>query len=391
MDNKEYIEFLKNSLIYQMSLGARELYHSNLWAWLIEMDHRYANAFIPKEKSNEFSNYNVVGVDREYSHRDLIIWLEDNNKNKYYIVIENKIKSLPTLGQLKKYSENINKDTLLFGLLTGIVENKYLVLPKEIKQDGKDKGYSWYFLDYERIANNIKRITDEITSDNEIIKDKANIIYEYVKVVETINLLLKDNLNKNPNKLIYNNDLSDKYINLNDIALKLKGNDFYNELFNHIEEFEKIGKELEPYGFVLWTNIEFNNGKVTIDVRFSSRDRDNSHYLLMGVQIESNQYRLVAEMAGNKSQEEVYDYYKDGWFDDNYQKDKTILGKITSFTPRQGKYNSYKTKNYTFIYQYYDICEKNKNLDYNALIDNIKSDLIKAKNLLIEKAKDFYK
>ena len=33
------VEKLKSSLIYQMSLASKELFHSNVWAWIIEKDH----------------------------------------------------------------------------------------------------------------------------------------------------------------------------------------------------------------------------------------------------------------------------------------------------------------------------------------------------------------
>ena len=39
------IKFLENSLLYQMSLGSKELYHSNVWAWLIEKDPAFISAF----------------------------------------------------------------------------------------------------------------------------------------------------------------------------------------------------------------------------------------------------------------------------------------------------------------------------------------------------------
>ena len=36
MDYKTAVDYLKKSMIYQMSLGSKELFHSNVWGWLIE-------------------------------------------------------------------------------------------------------------------------------------------------------------------------------------------------------------------------------------------------------------------------------------------------------------------------------------------------------------------
>jgi hypothetical protein len=98
---------------------------------------------------------------------------------------------------------------------------------------------------------------------------------------------------------------------------------------------------------------------------------------LLGVQIEAEQYRLVAEC--NKNDEngrdcdalyhEMVDF---GWFDDSYEKEtKKIFNRPTKMEPRgDKKYNSYKNRedSMTFIYQYYDIT--NDNCDYDELFEN---------------------
>ena len=42
--------FLKNSLMYQMSLGSKELFHSNVWGWLLENDKSFIKVFYPLNK-----------------------------------------------------------------------------------------------------------------------------------------------------------------------------------------------------------------------------------------------------------------------------------------------------------------------------------------------------
>ena len=119
------VEFLKQSLLYQMSLGSKELYHSNVWAWLIENDPAFIKAFVPDFDDN---TYEIVEhepeykhVLREYNHRDIIIWLHKKGSDeKCFYVIENKIKSLQSESQLKDYSENLGDYTMLGGVVTGI-------------------------------------------------------------------------------------------------------------------------------------------------------------------------------------------------------------------------------------------------------------------------------
>ena len=107
MDYKTAVDYLKKSMIYQMSLGSKELFHSNVWGWLIENDKNFINVFIP---TFEIDNYNKgcnIWAKREEKNRDILIRLEDNNGNKQHIVIENKIKTLPTIHQLEEYTVNL--------------------------------------------------------------------------------------------------------------------------------------------------------------------------------------------------------------------------------------------------------------------------------------------
>ena len=39
------LEGIKRSLIYAMSRGSHELFHTNVWAWLIEKDHSFIRVF----------------------------------------------------------------------------------------------------------------------------------------------------------------------------------------------------------------------------------------------------------------------------------------------------------------------------------------------------------
>ena len=46
------IDRLEQSLVYKMSLGSKELYHSNIWAWLMENDNSFIKAFFPEAEIN---------------------------------------------------------------------------------------------------------------------------------------------------------------------------------------------------------------------------------------------------------------------------------------------------------------------------------------------------
>ena len=41
------IDKLKNNPLHYMSLGSKELFHSNFWAWLIDYNKRFVECFFP--------------------------------------------------------------------------------------------------------------------------------------------------------------------------------------------------------------------------------------------------------------------------------------------------------------------------------------------------------
>ena len=130
------LNLLKESPAFAMSRGGRELFHTNFLAFILEQTttesnaeeygHRVKNNLLSKifDKQNLPKN---VKVFREKLNLDLIIIPiddipklseeQENNsssstiikKELKVVVIEAKLKSIPTTQQLKKYSDTLNK------------------------------------------------------------------------------------------------------------------------------------------------------------------------------------------------------------------------------------------------------------------------------------------
>ena len=119
----DIVDYLNKSAMYNMSLGAMELYHSNFWRWLMEYDIRYIGIFF-----DELANVNKkeVEIDREFNNTDISFKV----KKKYYLV-ENKFKSLVNKDQLEKYENkkeiknNFEKGKYLFPIWMQKYEDLY--------------------------------------------------------------------------------------------------------------------------------------------------------------------------------------------------------------------------------------------------------------------------
>lgn len=104
------IEELKRSPIFALSKCNNESAHSNFWAWLIEYEddqknHPFLKLFVP-DPDIVFDN-----VKREEKNRDLTIYYhkKDEPKESRCHIVENKLKSIPTVKQLERYEIEIEE------------------------------------------------------------------------------------------------------------------------------------------------------------------------------------------------------------------------------------------------------------------------------------------
>lgn len=207
------VEKLKSSLIYQMSLASKELFHSNVWAWIIEKDHSIAKSvfFDLIEGEN-------IKVTREENHRDLTIY-----DSTGLFIVENKIKSLADLDQLVKYQENV-KSHFKGGILTGITEPTFKLPMK------------WIFISYEEISN---RLRVSVNNSSNFSTLEKNIILEYCDVIESICLLIKGKLEAKELIFSYSGIEELEQVRLADMYKKLKANDFL-QYFKKIIIYQKL-------------------------------------------------------------------------------------------------------------------------------------------------------
>ena len=109
---------IENTLNYQLSLSNLELYHSNLFAVILEksefINHTFFSDVVDINKK-----YTDLKVYREKNSIDFTIELIDEDRQTHVIFIENKVKSLPDENQLICYSE---KDSNAKGILLSLVK-----------------------------------------------------------------------------------------------------------------------------------------------------------------------------------------------------------------------------------------------------------------------------
>lgn len=109
------VDILPNELqqnpMYRLSMSSLELFHSNFLEWLFDIDHAaFLTCF-----GLEVNNSSTYTIEREYhlGTKEEKEWVTDIavfKNGKMILIIENKIKSTPSKGQLKYQSELAGED-----------------------------------------------------------------------------------------------------------------------------------------------------------------------------------------------------------------------------------------------------------------------------------------
>ena len=102
MDNenlKTIIKDLSNNVMFSLSLASKELFHSNMWAWLGRKYPKMFTEIFLDEKVELDENSIIL---REYNNFDLYVETEE-----FICVFENKCKSMPNKSQLEKYDKKL--------------------------------------------------------------------------------------------------------------------------------------------------------------------------------------------------------------------------------------------------------------------------------------------
>lgn len=372
------VEYLQDSLIYQMSLGARELYHSNVWAWLINKDPRFLYVFFDKNffnsKGIDFNDYAVSAV-REYQHRDIIIWLNKKNEKKYYyLVIENKLKSIPTRDQLEGYTvEKLgdNKNKLIGAVVTGIEETMS-------EEERTINGYTWKFVSYSHIADEIEKHMQKCS----LSTTQKQQIEEYGKTILFFNLILTDALNKEQKPTSDGGEQINE-AELSTVYKKLHAARFVKKITDKKDALEK---ELRK-GFHFESNNSIQRNEACIDCAYSNWEEKCDEFFRIGIQLQGNQYRRFAQRYkkngisdGDRAAKELYGRMVDyGWL--YKSKIECEIGMCAS-SQMKGEYCQYKGKEYIFVYQYANLEETIKGTSFDDYIARINEDLDKAKQIL---------
>ena len=174
---------IENTLNYQLSLSNLELYHSNLFAVVLEksgfINHKFFSDVIDINKK-----YTDLKVYREKKSIDLTIEVADEDGQTHVIFIENKVKSLPDESQLIGYSE---KDPNAKGILLSLVKPGFKLSDSWFRRsyvelieyyddllNKADETFRLFLLDYIEYMKNVEKFIEKISYGESYFLEESN-------------------------------------------------------------------------------------------------------------------------------------------------------------------------------------------------------------------------
>ena len=379
---------VKGNPIFQLSLAAKELFHSNFLYWIAS---RYPKLFnevmkeldINIELSEEFEK-NII--EREYNHFDFCICKEvktersKKNKKKISFVLENKFKSIPYIAQLNKYDDQIRK-------INGLKENEKLNIPRVLltlatEFEGERDINDWKIIPYTLYIKALEEKCNSIKSKIDLF-DKE-LIDRYCSFVKTIVEGFND-------LLILNMSWSDmlkvseklEIIRLHDVWQKLYASKVFTQLENYTpipeKDFSVMMKKVNNKEVIItagniYKELSYGTSGAYISVAIPVKV-DNFWYCII-IQVQGHDYRIGFVVEKNfivkKGQENKFaDIIQPFTF---LLEETSIKGKIGN----KGEIPEPKTycvfdSDYPFYYR--KLATDEKLSKYNKMADVLKNDI----------------
>jgi hypothetical protein len=390
---KNIIKLLKNNFLFQVSLGSKELFHSNLIAWILEqkistkhnsfilekfLEHLFGDrSFLGKE---EIINY--FDILRESNNIDLIIKWQVGNEI-WIALFENKVKSIPTLKQLKEYSDKgegmvsrklkFKKDTKTASHLPILIKGKYLLTMSTVDEPDIFKSENWINITYNlHILDFLRSISDLKFKKQEVrllIRKYISFLENQIAILKYFGLISSEKISflERPYDYYKKESIVSELrsIRLHDLVLKL---------IHH-----KIAKEVEIRLSEVGLQLRRSESEFTNSTGVTSVDIILEESFIIGIQLQGNQFRLYTIHKDAKINEQFalelwrnhlwfYDLStqkalngsgrRKSYFQSNGMKDK--LGNNRSFC----EYNQG-----IFLYLYKDLSLEEGTLSINKVVD----------------------
>lgn len=304
---KNTIEKLKQSPLFNLSLASKELFHSNFLYWLGE-NINTKNIFQDIIKSWAGESHNIdwgkAKIRREFLNLDICI--TDGDNGQILLVIENKVKSIPYIAQLREYEakvEEYNKKFVKKRKLESKVKHILLSL-SDIFPEKEEIAKNWKVISYKDLASDINSANTTDYYYKLLIEDYCN----YISLLHDINECWKIE----DSSSYYYVDKEEKDVRIHDLCRKNR----YAQMLQSLREM--FGEREVAYKMRIadiWKYIDENPIKIkstlfldfgiTRSVGFLEVKVALDTNTLIVIQIQKEHYRHAIEVRNKTRAEQI--------------------------------------------------------------------------------------
>lgn len=271
MDQNLINRELKGSPLFNLSLGSKELFHTNFIGWLcnnytVEMGEILSNYFALKEKDTVITN-----VARELKNIDLSFSI-----GAISVIVENKVKSIPDKTQLISYKEKSCKNSLC-------------ILLTMIKPDFNASEIGWHVLTYDNLALLIGKLAARINNTNNY---HTQILDDYIFFISSTSNLLRSisfDISEGIFDFYGNEFLTFKELKMHDLYLKHTYHRLIQEIKNDLckrgIKNVIIGNRYSENTNTIIISFNIVNGKGVVNIDYSSEEG-----IRYGIMLDGNRY-----------------------------------------------------------------------------------------------------
>jgi hypothetical protein len=310
------VKKLSNNALFKLSLGSKELFHSNFLESILSIESPEGRNF-SKNFFEIFLNCNLdetifLDTSREQNHLDLRFNLYKKRKKRptdkiFTILIENKVKSIPNKEQLDKYYEDyqsLAKEKDQFVLLS-------LMKPEDFEEKDVKQ---WTIKTYKDLSRALRLALKKTENTLPTLKGKItfkNLIEEYIDFVTALsNLEEHIDTKKEDSYDFFDGDISGnnfRKLRIHDLVLKLKFQQIKALIKKDLEASQLAGykiagqltKKIQPEPYTIYLNTDFTNSKALVDAtvclgKIMQNGRDINLKHCLSVQLQGDQLRYCS-------------------------------------------------------------------------------------------------
>lgn len=306
----ELIGSLKENPIFHMSLGSRELFHSNFLAWLGE---RHLPTLL-----NGLLNDNVSpskwgtaleakSVEREKHNIDLLVKFEHSGQ-EWLLAVEVKVKDILRPTQLSEYDKDIDK---VIKDLNIAPENVYKVALTLTVPSGEF--HPWKIVTFQELSERLHSIDSILNRDNEVfLRYYRKFIHDLSRLTATVakvsdasftelspfakNIFPDDEINKKLEKDLRLHSTFGKLLATrlaHSLTKELTHSDVLEKFHVHYDSSE--GYKGDEIFIAASGGFERGNAftSITVNKWVPNRESGTKEFLSMGIMLQNGEYRLI--------------------------------------------------------------------------------------------------